>query len=49
MSLKTLSARLQYQGGDKLGRINKQKLNGLRAALKDDYNSRMIKTPLHGA
>ena len=49
MSLKTLSARLQYQGGNKLGRINKQKLNGLRAALKDDYNSRMIKTPLHGA
>ena len=49
MSLKTLSSRLQYQGGDRLGRINKQKLNSLRAALKDDYNSRMIKTPLHGA
>lgn len=46
MSLKTLSARLQYQGGDALGRINQQKLNSLRAALKNDYNSRLIKTPL---
>jgi hypothetical protein len=49
MSLKTLSARLQYNGGDKLGRINLQKLRGLRAALKDDYQSRMIKTPKHAA
>jgi len=46
MSLKTLSARLQYQGGNALGRINQQKLNSLRAALKNDYNSRLIKTPL---
>lgn len=49
MSLKTLAARLQYQGGNALGRINQQKLNSLRAALKNDYNSRLIKTPLHEA
>ena len=49
MSLKTLSARLQYNGGDRLGRINLQKLRSLQAALKDDYQSRMIKTPLHMA
>ena len=45
MSLKTLSARLQYNGGDRLGRINLQKLRSLRAALGDDYQSRLIKTP----
>lgn len=45
MSLKTLAARLEYQGGSALGRINQQKLNSLRAALKNDYNSRLIKTP----
>ena len=49
MSIKTLASRLQYMGGDALGRINRQKLNGLRAALKNDYNSRMIKTPLNAA
>lgn len=49
MSLTTLAARLQYQGGNALGRINQQKLNSLRAALKNDYNSRLIKTPLHTA
>ena len=49
MSRKTLAARLQYHGGDKLGRINQQKLRGLQAALKDDYQSRMIKTPIHAA
>lgn len=42
MSLRTLSARLQYAGGDTLGRINKQKLNSLHAALKNDYQSRPI-------
>lgn len=47
MSIKTLAARLEYLGGDMLGRINQQKLNGLRAALTNDYNSRMIETPLH--
>jgi hypothetical protein len=47
LSLKTLAARLQYQGGDRLGRINQQKLNSLRAALTNDYNSRLIETPLN--
>lgn len=45
MSMKTLAARLQYHGGDKLGRINRTKLRGLQAALRDDYQSRKIKTP----
>lgn len=49
MSMKTLASRLEYLGGDMLGRINQQKLNGLRAALKNDYNSRIIETPLHDA
>lgn len=49
MSMKTLAARLQYAGGDQIGRINKQKLNSLKAALKNDYNTRMIKTPYRGA
>jgi hypothetical protein len=49
MSLKTLAARLEYEGGDSLGRIKKQKLRSLQSALKNDYNSRMIKTPLHAA
>jgi len=49
MSMKTLSARLEYNGGDKLGRINKQKLRSFQAALKDDYQTRMIKTPKHAA
>lgn len=46
MSIKTLAARLQYQGGDALGRINKQKLKSLKAAFQHDYNTRMIATPL---
>lgn len=49
MSIKTLAARLEHQGGDRLGRINQQKLRSLQAALKNDYNSRLIKTPLHAA
>lgn len=49
MSVKTLAARLEYMGGNQLDRINKQKLNSLRAALKNDYHSRLIKTPLHAA
>lgn len=49
MSMTTLAARLQYAGGDQLGRINKRKLESLKAALKNDYNSRMIKTPFRGA
>lgn len=49
MSFKTLSARLQYNGGSRLARINKQKLRSLQAALGDDYQSRMIRTPIHEA
>ena len=45
MSMNTLMTRLQYNGGDSLGRINKQKLRSFHAALKNDYNSRLIKTP----
>lgn len=44
MSIQTLAARIQYLGGDQLSRINKQKLNSLNWALKNDYNSRTIKT-----
>lgn len=49
MSVKTLAARIQYLGGDQLSRINKQKRQSLHYALKNDYNSRMIKTPTHMA
>lgn len=49
MSMKTLSARLDYNGGNALGRINRQKLRSLQAALKDDYQTRFIKTPLHSS
>ena len=45
MSIKTLAARVQYAGGDQIGRMNKQKLKSLQWALKNDYNSRVIKTP----
>lgn len=45
MSIKTLAARIQYAGGDQIGRMNKQKLKSLQWALKNDYNTRMIKTP----
>lgn len=43
MSLQTLSSRIQYAGGNSLQRINKTKLLSLKAALKNDYQSRMIK------
>jgi hypothetical protein len=43
--MKNLAARLQYNGGDQLGRINQQKLNSLHWALRNSYNSRKIKTP----
>jgi len=46
MSLKTLQTRLNYLGRDSLGRIKQQKLKSLHAALKNDYNSRTILTPL---
>lgn len=49
MSIKTLAARMTALGGDQIGRINKQKLKSLQWALKNDYNSRMIKTDLHAA
>lgn len=49
MSKNSLAARITALGGDQLGRINKQKLKSLQWALKNDYNSRMIKTPLHSA
>lgn len=49
MSRNSLAARLTALGGDQLGRINKQKLKSLQWALKNDYNSRLIKTPLHSA
>jgi hypothetical protein len=49
LSLKTLSARIDYLGGDQLSRINKQKLQSFRAALKNDYNSRLIKTDKHAS
>lgn len=45
MSIKSLAARLQYDGGNQLQRINKQKLRSLQAALKNSYNSKMVKTP----
>ena len=48
MSVKTLAARLQYAGGDQLGRMNKQKLRSLQWALKNDYNTRFIETPFKG-
>lgn len=45
MSMKTLAARIQYSGGNQLERLKKQKLFSLQAALRNDYNTRMIKTP----
>ena len=49
MSMQTLAARIEALGGTQMGRINQQKLKSLQWALKNDYNSRMIKTPLHAA
>lgn len=47
MSIKTLAARTQYLGGNQLDRINKQKLRSFQAALKNDYQTRYIKTNSH--
>lgn len=48
MSMKTLAARLQYQGGmDQNSRIRETKLRSFRAALKSSYNSHKIKVPNH--
>lgn len=44
MSLDTMAARMTYNGGNKLGRLNKQKLRSLEAALQNDYQARLIKT-----
>lgn len=49
MSINTLAARLQYLGENNIDRMNRQKVKSLRAALKNDYNARMIKTELHDA
>lgn len=49
MSVNTLASRIQFLGGDQNARIKKQKLESLRWALKNDYHTRMIKTPLHSA
>ena len=46
MSLQTLKTRVNYLGGDNLNRIKYQKLRSFYAALKNDYNSRTILTPL---
>ena len=46
MSLNTLKTRIDYMGGNNLGRIKQQKLRSFRAALKNDYNSRTVMTPL---
>lgn len=43
MSIQTLGARLQWLGGDNMGRINQSKYMSFQAALKNDYNKRMIK------
>ena len=46
MSLSTLQTRIDYLGGNSLDRIKQQKLKSFYAALKNDYNSRTILTPL---
>lgn len=46
MSLNSLNARMQFLGGDKLGRNIKNKKRSFKAALKNDYNARLIETPL---
>jgi hypothetical protein len=47
--MKTLAARLQYAGGSNADRMKAGKLWSLERALKNDYNSRLIKTPNKGA
>lgn len=49
MSVNTLASRLQFLGGDQIARMNRQKLASLRSALKNSYQTHMIKTPLHSA
>ena len=46
MSFQTLAARLTYDGGFTPNeRIQKQKYRSFLAALENDYQSRLIKTP----
>ena len=45
MSFQTLQSRMQYLGGNQLDRINKQKLRSFRMAVKNSYNTRMIRVP----
>ena len=45
MSQATLTARLHFLGESNNERIKRQKLRSLRSALRNDYNSRLIKTP----
>lgn len=43
MSMKTLAARMEYNGGDQLNRIKKSKLRSFQTAVKNGYNTRYIK------
>lgn len=45
MSFSTMAARVNYLGGDSLGRIRKNKLWSFQQALKNSYQTRKIKTP----
>lgn len=45
MSFQTMANRVQYLGGSQLDRIKKNKLRSFRMALKNDYNTRMIRVP----
>lgn len=47
MSLETMASRMLYNGGNRLQRLNHQKLNSLKIALKNDYQSRPIETENH--
>ena len=44
MSRRTLASRIQYAGGSQLSRINKNKLWSLKQALKNDYQTHIIRT-----
>jgi hypothetical protein len=45
MSMRTLQARIQYNGGSQLDRIRLNKLRSFRAALEGSYDTRSIKVP----
>ncbi len=44
-----MAARVDYLGGSQINRINKHKLRSFHWALKNDYNSRIIKVDDKGA